>query len=211
MVQSIYLVRHGQTPWNKAGRYQGHTDIPLSPLGRRQALCLARRLARDPIDAIYSSDLTRARGTAAPLARRLSLPVRARADLREMAYGDLEGLTAAQIEERYPHYYPAARQDPLGTTPPRGESFSSMYARVLAAWEEIIAAPHKRVVVVAHGGTLKALLCHLLGVDPRERWRFMLDNASITILHRRRSGFSLWRYNDTHHLNGLQRTKGRRR
>ncbi|HLS89575.1 MAG TPA: alpha-ribazole phosphatase [Sphingobacteriaceae bacterium] len=211
MVRSVYLVRHGQTPWNKAGRYQGHTDIPLSPLGRRQALCLARRLARDPIDAVYSSDLTRAQATAAPLARRLDLPVRARSDLREMAYGDLEGLTAAQIEERFPGYFPAARQDPLGTTPPGGESYSTMYNRVLAAWEEIAGGPHDRVLVVAHGGTLKALLCHLLAVDPRERWRFMLDNASITILHRRRSGFSLWRYNDTHHLRDLHKGKRRRR
>lgn len=211
MVRSVYLVRHGQTPWNKAGRYQGHTDIPLSPLGRRQALCLARRLARDPIDAVYSSDLTRAQATAAPLARRLDLPVRARSDLREMAYGDLEGLTAAQIEERFPGYFPAARQDPLGTTPPGGESYSTMYNRVLAAWEEIAGGPHDRVLVVAHGGTLKALLCHLLAVDPRERWRFMLDNASITILHRRRSGFSLWRYNDTHHLRVLHKGKRRRR
>lgn len=201
MVRTLFLVRHGQTDWNKQGRFQGHTDVPLNRRGRQQAAALADYLATAGIEVIYSSDLVRARETAQPLAQAAKIPLQTEGRLREMSFGRLEGLTAAQIEARYPDHFPAYRQDSVNTPPPGGESFQQMLQRVGRALEDLAAANEaKKVLVTAHGGSLKALLCYLLELDPHQRWRLILNNGSVTILRWQRRGAFLERLNDTSHL-----------
>jgi len=201
----LILVRHGETAWNADGRHQGQTDVPLSAVGRRQAAALARRLASEEIDAIYASDLRRARETAAAVGASHRLPVRDEPRLREMCFGAWEGLTYDQIQERYPRARTAWEADPLGTSPPGGETLAELAGRVESALADIVRA-HKdedgdgTVLVVAHGGPLRVLLGLALGLSPQPHWRFRLDNASLSELYLYPEGAVLACLNDTGHL-----------
>ncbi|MBC7325685.1 MAG: histidine phosphatase family protein, partial [Moorella sp. (in: Bacteria)] len=108
----IYLVRHGETEWNNNGRYQGHTDVALSVSGRRQAELLRERFRSIPLDSVYSSDLSRARETAAVIAAPHGLTIKTEEAFREIDFGFWEGLTYQEITARYPHEWERWRQDP---------------------------------------------------------------------------------------------------
>jgi len=142
-VTTLLLVRHGETDWNAEGRLQGHTDRPLNDFGRRQAAALAERLAAEPaIDAVYASDLSRARETAEILAHRLGLPVVTVPDLRERNWGNWEGLTGS---ERDRVEYVGEERDAHGE-------------RVIRAVRRIAEEhPGQRIVVVTHGGSLRRI------------------------------------------------------
>ncbi|HSP70967.1 MAG TPA: histidine phosphatase family protein [Gaiellaceae bacterium] len=150
---TILLVRHGETDWNRERRWQGHADPPLNAAGRRQAEQLAELLVADPPSAVYSSDLTRARETAEIVADRLSLPLFLDPRLREADVGEWSGLTAPQIEERYPEG--VARRLAGGTGWDHGETYEQLRERVLEALHEIAAANDGRaVLIVTHGGPM---------------------------------------------------------
>ena len=151
---TILLVRHGQTDWNAERRVQGHSDTPLNEQGRAQARLLAEQLADRQIDAVYSSDLLRAYETARIIAERHGLEVTAIRDLRERHFGTWEGLTDDEIFVRFPE---ASGNGSWGD----GESREAMADRVLEALHRIADThPGGTVVVVSHGGPLRAALVH---------------------------------------------------
>jgi phosphoserine phosphatase len=198
----IIFVRHGQTIYNVESRYQGHTDAPLSDLGRRQSIMAARALADERIAAVYSSDLGRAVQTAEAIAARHDLPVRTDLRLRECAFGDWEGLTVSQIEERYPDLFASYRQDSVAHRAPGGERLEALQARVAAAIDDIARAhSDDTVVVVTHGGPIRAFLCHAFGTDLESFRRLHLDNCGITVFSLEAGAhWFLERLNDTCHL-----------
>jgi 2,3-bisphosphoglycerate-dependent phosphoglycerate mutase len=150
-VTEILLVRHGETDWNRERRVQGHTDRPLNDEGRKQAQALARELAGDNVDAVYSSDLVRAHETARIVAGRLGLDVIVLPELRERDFGTWEGLTDDEILARFPQ----AHNGPWGDA----ESREEMLDRVREAIARIAAAhPNGSVLVITHGGPVRALL-----------------------------------------------------
>jgi broad specificity phosphatase PhoE len=150
---AIILVRHGETDWNRDRRVQGHTDVPLNDAGRLQAELLAAVLAEEQVDVVYSSDLERALETASIVAGPRSLTVTPHAALREKHFGTWEGLTDTEVLGRFPD----AAHGHWGD----GETTEEMADRVLAAVLEIGAAhPGQAVVVVTHGGPMRALLRH---------------------------------------------------
>ena len=160
---TIFLARHGETPWNSEGRWQGRTDIALSDIGRRQAATLAVRLGAvgEPIGRVLSSDLCRARETAELVARALGLPppvVDAR--LRERSFGVFEGLTRDECIARYPTEWARYEQD-RRLHPPGGEPQEEVAARFSAAVDEALAVPaadDRALLIVAHGGALRSYL-----------------------------------------------------
>ena len=155
---TLLLARHGETDWNRQLRIQGSSDIELNELGRRQAQSLAQELTDVELDAIYASDLSRARATAAAVAAAHGLEVRLDPRLRERSFGSWEGLTREDIAE----LPPGSRHD--------GESDEAVRERMLAAVTEIAAAhPGEQVLIVSHGGALNTLWHHALGVRV-ERW-----------------------------------------
>jgi 2,3-bisphosphoglycerate-dependent phosphoglycerate mutase len=157
-VTTLLLARHGETDWNRELRIQGSSDIELNELGRRQAQFLAQELTDVDLDAIYSSDLTRARATAAAVAATHDLEVNLDSRLRERSFGSWEGLTREDIST----FPTGSRHD--------GESDDEVRGRVLAAVEEIAANhPGEQVLIVSHGGALNTLWHHALGVKV-ERW-----------------------------------------
>jgi broad specificity phosphatase PhoE len=146
-VTIILLARHGETDWNRDGRFQGHADPPLNRRGRAQARELSRTLAGESIDAVYSSDLRRAHETALLVAEPHGVPVVTDRGLREIDVGSWSGLTRTEVEETFP-----------GAEHHDGESREQHLARVVEAMERIARAhPGERIAVVSHGGSLRAL------------------------------------------------------
>ena len=161
---TILLARHGESDWNHAGRWQGHADRPLTDLGREQARELAERLASTELDAVYSSDLERARETAAIVAQPHRLPVRELAALREVDVGSWSGLTRAEAEQRFPDGYRRWLGGREGWED--GETYEQLGERVVGAVLTI--AAHRlgeRVLIVAHGGSIRAIHAAALSVD----------------------------------------------
>lgn len=185
----VYLIRHGEVQHAAEGRFFGHTDVALSAAGLLQVEALARQLALEPIEAVYASDLIRARQSAAPLAGARGLePVLVPA-LREMAMGRWEGWTFREIREREP----AALQRWLGnlaTFPfPGGESLEGLRARVMPAFREILARhAGRRVGVVAHGGSNRIILADALGLPLGHLLRLAQDYACWSVLEYRQDG-----------------------
>jgi broad specificity phosphatase PhoE len=169
-VTTIHLVRHGETDWNRELRWQGHSDRPLNERGREQARELAERLDGMGFAAIYTSDLRRAAETAEILAGRLDLPVQTDEALREIDVGSWEGYTLAELEARSPEA--VSRWDEQGVHGwDGGESHAEMMVRVHRAVGSI-AARHEGddVLVVSHGGPIRALKALAAGLDyPRDR------------------------------------------
>ena len=153
------LWRHGQTIWNVERRFQGQTDIPLDDTGEAQAEYAARRLATLRPDVIFSSDLTRAAGTAAPLAKLTGLAVILDKDLRERSGGSWEGLTDREIAERYP-------TERASWNPPDGEPTTAVADRVAGALRRVAdhVADGGLAVVVSHGAALRLGMARILGL-----------------------------------------------
>lgn len=202
------MVRHAESSWNASGRYQGQTDVPLSPLGEQQVAALARRLAGQSFAAVYSSDLKRARLTAEGLAAGLegAPTVQLEPGLREIGVGELAGLTSEEIAQRYPEYLEALHRDPWSTPRPGGESMCDLFRRsrvVFDALRERHAG--KRVLVVTHGGLVRVAVGLALGEEAgRHVWsRLSVANASVTrvLLGEKRS--TLLGFNDDAHLEGM--------
>ncbi len=159
----LLLVRHGETDWNREDRFQGHADPPLNDLGRQQAAEVAERLSRLSVAAVHTSDLRRALDTAGVIGSRLGLAATAHPGLREVDVGPWSGLTHDEIEERFPESYRRWRE---GGEPPEWETRAALVSRVAAALDEIAARyPGSTVVVVGHGGTIRAAERHA-GVEP---------------------------------------------
>jgi alpha-ribazole phosphatase len=197
----ILLVRHGETAWNAERRFQGVRDVPLNATGRLQAHAVARALAGRAVDLLTTSDLSRAAETAAILAGALGLAPRPDPRLREMDFGDWEGLTIREVARRWPDESSAWGADPAGFRAPGGESMASLLARVgevLAA--TAAACPDGTAVLVAHGGSLRAAVATALGTDLRIFRRVRLDNGSITTIQVRDGRCLLAGLNDTSHL-----------
>jgi broad specificity phosphatase PhoE len=165
-VTRLLLARHGETEWNRIGRWQGHADPPLNEAGRRQAAELAERLADDGITAIYASDLTRARETADVVGDRLGLLVVEDRALREIDVGSWSGLTRAEVSERFPEGFARWLDGEIGHDGETREALSDRVVRAVTA----IAARHEdgdTVLVVTHGGVIRALRRHASG-EPGE-------------------------------------------
>ena len=180
---TLHLVRHGQTQWNQDGRIQGQTgDIPLTALGQRQAEAAARTLANRPIAAVWSSDLLRALRTAQPIAAALGLPVRLDRDLREQAYGVLEGRSTVDVRADTPYDLtdPDARA-------PGGESMREVYSRIGDALARRLPGdPGQEVVLVSHADAIRIGLAWLAGSEIHNvRWH-ELPHGSITTVRTER-------------------------
>lgn len=196
----LYCVRHGESAYNAQRRIQGQSDVPLSPLGHEQSRMVAAALARLPIDVVYGSPLSRALETARIVAKALKLEVRIDERLQEINAGIFQGLRFDEIDELHPSEAACWRAQDPDFVIPGGESRRQLMTRGLAAFEEIHAAGHAQVAVVAHGGILAAALKALLEI-PAARNPFNLYNASITRLEWGQR-IRLLTLNETGHLHG---------
>jgi probable phosphoglycerate mutase len=164
----LYLVRHGQSAGNAEGRFGGHSATPLSDLGFEQARVTAEALARENVNAIYSSDLLRAVQTAEPLAELLKLPIVTKPEFRERNVGVLEGLTFDESRQEYPDDYYALVNRKVHHVITEGESYSELLDRIKGELRTIIRKHRgERIAIFTHTGALCFMTLHLLGAIHR--------------------------------------------
>jgi len=209
MTTRLLIVRHGRTAWNIDGRFQGQLDIPLDEVGQDQAAAVAHRLAQERPVAIYASDLSRAWQTARSIQNAITEaiqpdpvpPLVLEPRLREMHFGEWQGLTYAEIQACQPAALAAWEADWLNNAPPGGETLEQLVERVQSVYQEILSAhPDGTVLMVGHGGALQTLICLALGLPPERFWQLQLDNTGIADLRLYPEGAILNLLNDTCHL-----------
>ena len=200
-MRRVFLLRHGKTEWNGQFRYQGTSDVPLNEEGRSQAQRTALRLASLSIDAIYASSLSRARETAEIVSKTLGVPVKGfYEELWEMNFGAWEGLTASDIERSYAESFRLWRRNPERVKIPKGESFNEVVERVTRGMKKILSDRGENILVVAHGGSIRAALAGLFAMDISASWRIRIDNCSLTSMELINDRVMLAFANDTLHL-----------
>lgn len=179
----LVLVRHGETIWHAENRYTGHSDIPLTSRGHEQAQQLAAWAKQARLDALWVSPLARARDTAAPVAQSTGLEPHVDARLREIDFGRGEGLTTAQMRERFPDALAAFHRDPADHHLPGGEHPADAVTRAKQCLYEIHQAhPDGRVLIVGHSTLNRLLVCHLMGL-PLSQYRRLFPvvrNCAVT-------------------------------
>jgi broad specificity phosphatase PhoE len=202
----LILIRHCATDPNAALRYGGQASVPLNERGRAQAQATAARLARARAVALYSSDLARAAQTAEIVGAALGLAPQPTPELREIDVGEWEGLAPEELYRRFPDQMQAFARDPQRPVRAGGESYAQLQQRALAALSAIRAAhpADATVLAVSHGGVIRALLRHVIGLGLADFGRVWLDAGSLTELHHGAHGWRLIRLNDAAHLEGVK-------
>ena len=197
------LLRHGQTPMSVQKRYSGRSDVPLTDLGVQQAVAAAKRLAPAGIGVIVTSPLLRAARTAEEVAAVTGAPVVADAGFRESDFGAWEGLTFAEVRERWPDEMTAWLADPA-VAPPGGESFAEVSARVTDALDRVLTARERQtILIVSHVTPIKTLVAAALLAPPAALYRMHLDIAAQSQIDWYADGPAVLRsFNDTGHLTG---------
>lgn len=209
-VNRLFLVRHGITEANYLGIYQGQADVPLSAKGRLQIAALRERLRDERFAVCYTSALARARVSAEILLEEHFCPLRSTPNLNELSYGAWEGLTRAQVRERYPDAWEEFLEDPIIHAAPGGETNADLRARVTRVLAEIADQyQDEAILIVSHGGTLRAIIAGYLNLDPSESWKLRIDNASLSVIDVYAGGGVLTLFNDTAHLGGRKPPLGR--
>ena len=197
MVQRVFIVRHGETDYNAQHRWQGQIDVPLNALGLQQAEKLGTHFKNIDLDAVFSSDLSRAYETALAIAKPKGLDIIKDARLREMALGAFEGLTRPELDERFPQEVESwyASDD---YAPPNGESRSQTLARAYEAWQELIAhEQYETILLLSHGGTMRQLLKKVI---PNQMEGIRFGNTAISLLEKREDGWHGLLVSQTPHL-----------
>lgn len=197
----VMLIRHAETPWNRERRMQGHIDTPLSEAGRAQAAALGQRLAGARFDALYSSDLARARETAGAIAQHTGSGIVADARLRERSFGIFEGLTYAEMAVQHPEDFARFDSRDPDYVMPGGESARTFWGRCLACLAEI-GERHagREVVVVTHGLVLDAVYREAHGLAYDEPRPVPLVNASINVFGYDGGAWRMESWGDVAHL-----------
>jgi broad specificity phosphatase PhoE len=199
-MQTVYLVRHGETDHNVEGRWQGHLDVALNQEGLEQAKKLSDYLADTHFDVVYSSDLQRAADTARIVLGKRTQAIHFEPRLREIHLGVFQGLTREQIASKYPAELTQWDTNPAYVVAD-GESRLQLQERSFAAWSEITQKhADQTILMVSHGGTLRLMLQRVLQVENPHKLRFA--NTSVTILQQQEGGWHAHTLNSTAHLNG---------
>ena len=205
---NVLLIRHGQSQGNAEGRFGGHTDTPLSPLGRLEAEATAQALASEPFSAIYCSDLPRAIETATPLARLAGIELQTAEGFRERSVGVMEGLTFEEAAAQHPEQYRALLHRDFEHVLAGGESYRQTLDRASRKLDEVIEENKGgRIAIFTHTGTICILVLHLMGAldapELKPVW-IASRNCGISRFELRDDGFvRVVAINDTRHLKDL--------
>lgn len=179
----LLLVRHGETDWNRAGKFQGQIDVPLNDNGREQARQAAEFLKDVKLDFAISSSMLRPKETAEIILKyHGDLQLELRDELREISHGLWEGKFESEIEQSYPGLLDEWKTSPENVQMPEGENLEEVSIRAIAAWREIVQSVTGTGIVVAHDAVNKALLCHLFNLKPEHFWQFKQGNGAVSVI-----------------------------
>lgn len=209
-MKTLYIVRHGETEWNKIGRYQGITNVPLNENGIAQAKACGNALKDVHFDRILSSDLSRALVTAETIRGNRQLEIKTDERLREINFGDWEKLLFTEIEERWPGLINQMYRRPDIVKVPNGESFQEVQDRAWSAVSDFLNENNEdeTILITCHGGTIRTILCKLLDISISHCWNFSQENTAINRVFYNGMGESdhniLNLLNDTAHVDNLR-------
>lgn len=201
-MSKIYLLRHGETIWNREQRTQGKSnDIELAEEGRRQAESIAKRLKNDDIDLFFSSNLKRAFETASIIATEHNKEVIPYEELGEINFGCFEGLKYSEIKEKHKEVFSIWHENPGIARIPGGETLMELKERVLTKLHQLLNENHgKNILIVSHGITIKVIIAALMGIDLGNIHKIRQDNTGLNIFEYKEGKFTLHLLNDTCHL-----------
>jgi len=201
---TVYLVRHGETLWNREKRLQGALDSPLTALGQAQAAALGNALGAARVSRLCTSDLERALSTARAIGAVVKRPLRVDPRLRERNYGMFQGLTWTEIEAQHPEAYARLQARDPQFLPPGGETLVDFGERVIAVLTEIAeSAAGERVAVIAHGGVVGIMYRHVQSIPLDARRDYSLLNASINRFRFAAGAWHMEAWGDVSHLQSL--------
>ena len=200
----LFAVRHGDTEYARERRFAGAREVPLTRRGRRQCEAVARALAGAFVGAVYASPLARAVDSAALIAAPHKVDVRVAPAFREMAFGEWEGLTGAEVAVRFPAEFEAWRATPHAAQPPGGERLDAVAARVAGGLAALCEAHEgQTVVVVSHAIVTRLIVLAALGLGPDRLWSVDASTAGITEIEYQDNWVTVHRMNTLIHLDGL--------
>lgn len=197
---NIYLIRHGQTPWNKENRIQGHEDTSLTEIGKEQAKKLANRLLNKDIKVIYSSDLKRAYETGKIISEIIKAPIYADERLRELDMGDWCGKLTEEITIDPKNDYDRWMREPENYQIPNGEKLITRYKLVENFFNDILETKSDNILIVSHGITVKLAILYLINGPLTLYKNLSMDNVALNLIRLRDYNNVLTLYNDTCHL-----------
>jgi broad specificity phosphatase PhoE len=205
---NIYLVRHGQTAWNKEEIFRGRTDVPLNETGLREASLAAEYFRGTEIQAIYSSPLSRAWQTARKIGEVVHREVIPLDGINDMSFGAWEGQSLRDVQTNDSERYNQWRDAPHLVKIPGGETLDEVRVRAMAALEEVIRSRDgASIVLVSHRVINKVLICGILGLDNSHFWQIGQDTTAINLIQHRHGRYILSLMNESCHLKPLQNTK----
>jgi probable phosphoglycerate mutase len=205
MMTSIYLVRHGQTAWNKEEIFRGRTDVPLDETGLKQAELAGQYFKGMEIHAIYSSPLSRAWQTAQKIAQIQTVKVEPLGGILDMSFGDWEGHAHQEIRKMDNETYRQWVESPHLVKLPGGESLDDVRGRAMAALEEVLRKhSEKTIVLVSHRVVCKVMICAILGLDNSHFWQIAQDTTAINLIQYKKGKYILSLMNETCHLKALK-------
>lgn len=196
------MARHGETDWNRLGKTQGTQNTSLTDLGRYQANQLGNKLKNKPISAIYSSDLDRARETAQIVGKQVGLEPITCELIREVCFGNWQGLSIEEIENKYPGELSKWRNE-LSFYPQGGESLSSVHSRI-KTFLNILKTNHpssdETILIISHAATIKVSILEILGIPPNFLTKLKASHAGLSLLKMEEGDNAILYMNDTCHL-----------
>lgn len=198
----FFIVRHGETNWNREGRFQGQMDIPLNEKGLEQARMTAARFKGYPLEAVYASPLSRARVTGELIAEAAGCPLIPDKRFMEINHGAWEGTTTAEVEKNYGDILRQWKTEPhLVKMPgPGGESLEDVQKRAVAAVEEIVPKHKGDILLATHDAAAKTIICYYLGVPLSRYWRLKIPNCSVSYIEFLPSGPQVGLLGDVSHF-----------
>lgn len=204
VMTKVYLVRHGQTEWNKKLTFRGRIDIPLNEIGHREAEAISEALKDKNIEVIYTSPLTRSIETAKPIAKLFHLEIVPIQGLVDISYGDWEGLTFNEVKKRYSDQYKKWEKRPDLVRFPNGETLNEVRDRSFRAFKNIVKEnPGKSILIIPHRVINKVLICSILALSNSHFWEIKQDTGCINLIEYSNKRFTLSLMNDTCHLKGI--------
>ena len=200
----IYLVRHGQTEWNRQERFRGRIDIPLNKVGHAQAEAIAAYLNGEAIAAVYTSPLRRAVQTAQPTAQAHDLAPTILPGLIDISYGEWQGHSPSEVRDKFPDLLELWYTEPHRVDIPGGQNLKTVKEQAMAALHETLSRhDNGGIVLVTHQIVIKVLTCTLLGLEVGHIWRIRQDNACIDVFDWDKRQFTAILVNGTDHLRDI--------
>jgi broad specificity phosphatase PhoE len=197
-LQKVFLIRHGETDYNREHRLQGALPVPLNDNGRSQAKALGLYLKNHDIEAIFSSPMIRARQTADIISQALNVTVQEESRIQEIAFGKFEGMLPNETEAEYPDEYRMWKSGDMSYTVPDGESRRAVQKRMAQAWDELTTSDaYETIALISHGSALRIIMRYLFHYVPTET----IENTSLTTLSRFDEVWEIESFAEKRHLN----------